>query len=648
MAETTTTTTPTKLTDSDARNLKNRVQLAERYVEKEQRDKWDRALQLYKGEHFKDLTRARQDNAVVVNYLLHVAETKVCSIAFRYPEFTVLPLTAESRKYVDIANSALRYEWRMSKVQREARRALKDKEIFGTGVVYNGWLFETQDGMRIEDGRQPVEGEDKDKTPDPDAADEGTTPIPVEEVRTDRFYCKRISPMCFLVDPECGRILDDAEYCGYWELRPLTEVKKNPHFKNTKNLKGTTANLQNYFTGAYRNLAVDDVPSDVKRVKLYHYYERNRRLHVIFCDEHDKPLYIGNWNWETDSYPFRVLQAPGDEDIFFGMSPLLMVEAPQMEMNEARSQLRRHRRMSVPHFWTRTGNMTRQAREQIKSCIPLGIVETNGDPINAIPRLDIQPEVYQTEQRALQDIQTISATDQYQMGRPPTKRATEGEVHAIQSLGGARSQDDRQGFEEFCAEIALDCLNWLRQYSTKTRTLPIYDTEGNIRNYFPDFTGDQIKGEFDIEVFVNSTTAPNNADILQGMAFWTQSFPPFLQSVLIAAQNGIDLTDLVRETLKVIPGIRNVDKIMDGFHLPIAPPNTPPGASPGGSPGAPPGGPPGMPPGIQGPPGAGLPPPGMTGPLPGPPMGPDGRPDMSAPLDPAHLALLQHILSTNR
>ncbi len=599
-----------KLTEAEAKTIKARLDCAEKYNKKHHQENWERSLELYKGEHFANQQRALRDGAMVVNYVLHTVDTKVASIAFRYPEFTLVPLTSDAQDSTEIGHSALRYEWRTGKVQREARRALKDKEIFGTGITLTGWLFETESGMKMEDGRHPIQGEETDTTPD----FMERPMVATQEVRQDRFLAKRINPGCFLVDPECGRVLDEAEFCGYWELRPLSEVKKQPHFKNVRQLKGCSANMRGYFSDSYLALAEDDVPCDLKRVKLFHYYERRRRLHAIFCNEHDKPLYVEKWNWETDIYPFRYLQGPGDEDCFFGMSPTLLIEAPQMELNEARSQLRRHRKMAVPRYQTRTGNLSRQAKEQLKDCVPLGVVETNGDPITQIPQQPIQQEVYQTEGRAVQDMTTLAALDQYQLGRPPSKRTTTTEVEAIQSLGGARAMSDRQQFEEFCAEIALDCLNWLKQYSVKTRELPIYDDNGNIKAFWPDFTGEQIRGQFDIEVFVGSTQQPNNADILEGMAFWTQSFPAFLQSVIQASQVGIDLTELVRESLKAIPGIRNIEKIMSGFKLPG--PGQPPGGElppdMGGSPAGPlPEGQPPMSPGMeQAPPeqGAELPP----------------------------------------
>src|SRR5207253_3776252 len=94
----------------------------------------------------------------------------------------------------------------------------------------------------------------------------------------------------------------------------------------------------------------DKIPADVKRVKLYHYYEKARRLHVVMCDEHDKPLMEESWSWQWDRYPFRVRQNVGDTDQFWGIPGPLLIEHQQKELNEARSQLSDHRRRFVPKF----------------------------------------------------------------------------------------------------------------------------------------------------------------------------------------------------------------------------------------------------------------------------------------------------------
>src|SRR5436190_21210989 len=115
---------------------------------------------------------------------------------------------------------------------------------------------------------------------------------------------------------------------GYWEVVPLRDVKNNPHFTNTKNLKGNSDNLKNFMDPT---LNPGEVPNDLKRVKLYHYFERARQIHVVMCDETPNPLYAEKWTHKTGRYPFRYLLGPGDEDTPYGMPMPLLLQHAQKE-----------------------------------------------------------------------------------------------------------------------------------------------------------------------------------------------------------------------------------------------------------------------------------------------------------------------------
>jgi hypothetical protein len=567
------------LTTKDLAAIRRRLTLAETHNKKELKENFQRALRLFTGDHYEDSNRMSDRARIVVNYTLHVEETKVNSVAFRFPEFALKPKTMEAEGYEDLARAALRCTWKESKIQQEMKLGWKDREIYGVGIVYCGWLFTTEDGMRMEDGRHTTELDNPpDTTPNP--SDQWGM-VPSQTVRDDRFFVKRIYPGNFFISPEAGCNIEEADYCGYVEVRPLEEVKANHRFRNTRQLKGSTNNLRQWFDAEMVKEYCDEgdgtserVPADIKRVKLYHYYEKRRKLHVVMCDEHEKPLLEEYWTWQHDRYPFRVRQNAGDTDKFWGIPGPLLMEHQQRELNESRSQLSDHRRRFVSKFQAGKGQLDTKAKNALKSDIAGEVVEHSSselDPIRPIQMPNVQPEVYTTEERLIADIQTIMGVSQYEVGQAPSKRITSSEVEAIQGRGGARAKADQQEFETWCAEVAEDCLAWLKMYSVKTRQLPIYDQEGNFQQW----------RDFSIEVYVNSTTPPNNAEHIQSIGFFVQSLNPLIQLAMPAMQLGMDLKPLIRQLLKSLPDIRNVDQI-----LPQTPPMVDPmamaGAVPGG------------------------------------------------------------------
>jgi hypothetical protein len=558
------------LSQADAKKVKCRIRVAEEYAKKHFQKAADRAQKLYDGEHYEDIGKPSSEPRVIVNYIWPMVETLVQSVAFNYPEFTLVPLNQEGAAAEPIAAQAIRHEWRQSKAQRECKRALRDSKITNLGVVYTGWLFETEGPkpVRMESGRMPVEGEEQDQTPDLMSAEPAVDQLAVRE---DRFLVKRISPKCFLIAPECDSVLENAAYCGHWELWPLEKVKADKRFKNTRQIKGNSKNLKEYFgkaAGESEPLSTGDEKADMLRVQLYHYWERDRRIHAVFCDEHDQPLLVEKWTWKADRYPYRVLRGPGDEDDFFDTPPPLRVEHPQQEINESRTQLSVQRKISNPGYQAVGWSPDQKSKRQMRSGHANRIIEVE-KPLELLPRAQVQPEVYQSATQAVQDIQFIGGLNEYQTATPPTKRVTTSEVEAIQQAGGARSSADRQAFEMFCAEVAEDLLAWLQQYSVRTRTLPIYDESGSVTD-FKDYSSRDIQGQFSIEVYVGSTSAPNEQDKVKNTGFLLQSLQPFAEAYQI------DLRPLLRDLLRSIPGIRNVEEIVPEPQ-PMMPGMAPPG-----------------------------------------------------------------------
>ena len=552
------------LKPQEYKTIKQRLARSEKYVNCAFKEKHEACWKLYLGEHYDDLDWKKPEARVIINRIYQVVQTKVSSIAFNYPEFMLYPLNSEADLHRVVALPALNYEWRMSGAQKQAKRALLDKEVCSIGIVQTGWLYKTKDQTLL-DGRIPVEGEPPDTTPD-FYSDEQLPEPPLE----DRFYTKRINPLQFLPDPEGGPDIDDHAFCGFWEWKPLKDLKRDKRYKNTKELKGTKENTKAYFTETLIGTRDEDLPGDVLRVKLFHYYELkdDHVLHVVVCEEHDKPLLSEKLNWQAKRYPFRVLRAPGSNDEFYGLPTPLLILHPQREVNEIRSQMSMHRRGSTPAYQVQ-GSLEPKAKQQLMSAAPLRIVETplGQGAIQPIQPMQLNNSIFQSEEAANRDIEQIAGLSSYQNANPVTKRVTTSEAQLIGGSSDARTEAARQDFEIFLSGMGEDCLDWNMQNSVHTRSLPIYD-EKTDTTVFKDYTGDQIRGKYLVEVFVGSTEAPNSQNQIEQIGFMLQSLTPYIQT------GQVNVTPLLKQMFKQLPGIRNVDEIF--IEQPQAPPGMPP------------------------------------------------------------------------
>lgn len=590
---------------------------AERHYEQRFRENHKKSLKLWKGEQFADGRSLDGQHKIVINFLRHIVETKVASSCFNPAEIITRPKSPLGSQNEEMAKRAVGYEYREAQAQRECKRAFKDSCMFGFGVVMTGWEFQIENQPEIE-GRQTVEGE----TPAPaditamveSGGQPGQPPVPAAKVLKDGAFCRRLDPRNFRVSPEACWVIEDAPYCGYVELREVAEVKADPRYKNTRGLKGSAENLLGYLSEDLQGTKEADLPADVRRVKLHHYFEKRRRLHLVFCDEHEKPLLTEEWYWEHERYPFRLVFGPRAEDEFYpDPTPIMEWEPMQKEINLTRSQLANVRQQMVPKWIGRKGDFSQQDQKRFRSGVVGTFIETTAqNPATAaasLPLPTLSPDFWQGDRLSMSDLGTISTLDQYGVGNAPTKRMTTTETQAVAGASGARREADRQAFEELCAGVAEDILDLLQQYADRARALPIYDDQQQVQGW-QQFTKQQIQGDFDLEVYVGSTEIKDQKGRQDEIGFLLQSLFPYAQLQVF------DPKPLIEQLLAVMPEIKNVQAIM---HPP--PPPAPPGMPPGGVPGlAGPGGPgglPGLPPG----------PPGMNG------GGPPG-------LDPALLAKL--------
>jgi hypothetical protein len=562
------------LSESAAKKLKERLKISERFKEKEFKPHYDNSGRLLRGIHWPTSKDNPGDECrVVVNMIYPIVSTKVSTVGFRYPEFNLTPMTMESQQRARLAASAMRYEWKISKTQREAVRALRDKEVYKFGIVMTGWEFRTEGGINRKDGREDVAGENPDQGLDFVAmaeqvslTGEPTDEISPEEVLCDQFYCKRICPDHFLLDPEGDWVLDNHEYCGYTEMVPLEDLKNDKRLKHTRDLKGSSRGLNSFLDKSDQEKPESDHPTDIKRVKVYHYFEKRRKIYAMFCDEHDKALLVENWSWEHGRYPFRTIHAVVDEDKWYDTSPVEMVQSQQEELNLTRTMLRTHIRRSGQKFSSARGMLDRIAKQQLKSAAHGALVEHNGGPeakvIMPIESATLDPEVFRTDEWAIRDMRFTTGLDEYDTNTVGKTRRTAAEVQQIRQAGGSRAQNDAQQFEQFCAEIGEDLLDLLMQYSQKAKSIPVYGPYENVQEW-SEFTSADIKGEYLVNVYIGSTQPSNTSEQQQTYAWLLQTLGQFAQMPDPASGMPlINLKALIKGLLANFPDIHNVDEIL--------------------------------------------------------------------------------------
>src|ERR1051326_3617448 len=121
------------LTPSETKTIWNRLVMGEAHNKRELRAMMKRGLDLYKGRHWPNMDVEQKYARIVINYVMHVIETRGHSITFRYPRFVIEAATEDAMNQKTIVARWVKYPWKKGRVQDELRRQAKDKEIFGKG-----------------------------------------------------------------------------------------------------------------------------------------------------------------------------------------------------------------------------------------------------------------------------------------------------------------------------------------------------------------------------------------------------------------------------------------------------------------------------------------------------------------------------------
>ncbi len=451
---------------------------------------------------------------------------------------TVFMTEARQQRFMKEAmdvGAALSSEWDVLGFDRECNKARWDSDIYSYGVVEMGWVFENEEtgtiyGKRGDpqvplDAEPLIGGANFDRQTDPEAqprefedADEAAAYFEWQEKAywghptKDDPYVERFNPTELLVDPQCRNYdLSDARYAVREKLEWLTKVKGNPFYKNTKDLKGThtVGEKQSDLTERSRfSTDVEAARDDSRLVVLYdgwYKYDVNHDgkdeiLHVIMCDEHDKPLLVqeGPYEW-PDGCPFPFVVCPGpvdDNDNFYQEPPISHVCGRQLAYDEAMRQLDNRRAKSNRMFKTSKGVLDHKAQAALEAGRDGTVIELTGrqdmDALQPLESAMIQPEVYATLKEVPDEIARMLGVSQFQEAVTPQKKMLATEVNALTEQGGARQGGDAERFRIFKERVALRVLGLLQQFSESPRPYSYMDDMGNKK--YAMLGADQLRG----------------------------------------------------------------------------------------------------------------------------------------------------------
>ena len=426
------------------------------------------------------------------------------------------------------------------------KRTVLDTFLYGTGVLKTGYDSEygyggpdeSREGTETEQEFQ--EDYERYINPFQDRNEYNTNIIP------GMPWALRVHPKNFGVAPGYDSI-DASPWVYHKFYRHLDEIKNDPKYKNTDKLQATHRKRENIDKENKQQTALQ---KDCEYVELFEISDmRDGKMKVIAtgCDKYlrheDDPLLM-------NGHKYASMKWNEDTDGFWGIPDTKIIEPQQLELNQARTQYSDHRRMSVLKLLVEKGALSEDDLDKLKSGEVGSIIEVAGDVQQAIQ--DIKPhlsnELPQFSNEVRRDIRETVGFSRNQMGDFDTSsRRTATEAEIVQQASQIRIDERRDMAADLLVEVTEKLNSYIFQYWQRPRVSQIVG-QGGAQEWI-EFTGPQIRGEYDLRVDADTARAMSSdrrKQEAQELLSLMSNFPPELvnmQEILryVASQyEGID------------------------------------------------------------------------------------------------------------
>lgn len=511
----------------------DRIQVASNKMKSQAWDPLDKWRELYKGNQASvnnDIEFTAADWQVIDNIIYSNIRTIMPSINFRNPKMFISPKKKPYQvkdKLFDTMSASvgvellLNYYYKELELKRTFDKTLLNSLIGPWGIVFIGYTLETE---KVNKGEK----------------------LEVDElIKAESPFIVNLSPKDLIVDPEAkDPYLNDAEWIGIKWIKRLEDVKNNPKYENTDNLKTNITVKTDFNTKGTKGKehTVKGTPDkkDWERVEGWDIYDKKNGRLLTIVNDHDKVLQNSEWPLSYEGFPIEILFFDEVPDELIPLSSVELSRNNQEELNKIRDcQLSHIRRISQRRYATRKDAMEDSEKDKLQYGGDGTIVEMD-DPNGLVPIKDatISQDIYLI-QRGLKDanreVQGIAEMEQgvsrnFETATEPT----------LLAQGSSIKRDERSGiFEAFIVRVMRKLLHVVQQTADKDIELPLTDTNFKLATefipsklekimgaekqevYLPwlNLSKDDIQGDYDFDIEVGSTRPVNQEvrkrDIMQ-------------------------------------------------------------------------------------------------------------------------------------
>ena len=572
------------------------ITAAKRYREKSQFDeKLTDFIKIYANKYdYEELSD--YDDIVVPNMVFSTVNVIVPSIAINSPEILVYPDQQEDLAFAETAQAMLNHQWRQIRAQDHVRAAAKDFVIGGIGVGKVTWEFETEEvdrpieevqmdlTQRIMSKRLAVE-ENPDMESDFPSDEEIAKSVPrtVEKVKYDRPKVQRVSPFDVFFDPDVD-VFADLRWVAHRMFVPLSEARTNEDWDAAarRSLKPTRRPKAREDQIDMDDSKVDDhSEGDEAFVEIYEFYDLLKKEVCVFAEASNGYLLKPEKSVFPQGHPFVWVENFEVPERLYPIGDVEMIFPLQLELAMTRTAQLNDRKRGRRITLFREEALGSTGVEKLRAGadnVMLNVTSSNFDFDNVFRQISsqgLQPEWYQADRQAMEDINTVSGIAEYMRGGQADIRRTATEVGVMADVAQSRQADKLAKIESFMSQIAERMLV-LSQKFLETEQVARIVTDQQAVNWVP-YSSDRIQGEYTVTVVAGSAQPRNESQRRQQANQLMQSFGNLIGSGYLNDQ------EFIKEVLQ-LNGFTDVERLIGPGPAPMPPEEPPPGAPPGAMP----------------------------------------------------------------
>jgi len=473
--------------NNELQQWKERLSVAHRKYETIE-DKSTRAWNYYKGEQWNGVGTDMYREHPIDNVVFANIRAIVPRLNHRNPKIYVKPKkkpfrtnegvfdTIASSVYVELL---LNYYYKELQIKRESRKCLYDALLTPFGIMELGYTLETE---KIKDD-ELIETN--------------------ELIAADSPYCVRRDPKDFRNDPEgIDSNLNDSRWIALRWVRALNDLKKNPKYSNTTNLRPNFTVKTDFGS---RIMGSDSIVEPDNgdmwgRVEGWDIWDRKEHRLITVVEGHDR--FIRNeksWPLEYDGFPVETLYFNENGTDFYPIPDTWMYLDLQDELNRISSMQMSHiARISQRRYITRENALSQEEKYKLTNGGDGTVVETTMNPVDSIlPMADatISQDIYMIRQGIKKTIREMAGvSDSEMLSSTKFESATEPKLieQAAQTLRG----DQQATFEGFTVRI-VSKLAKICQQTIDSLDIPLDNVQMKDEDVAPYVTKklDKIVGE---------------------------------------------------------------------------------------------------------------------------------------------------------